>query len=185
MIHSGTELLSTERLILRKFTIGDVQNVHKNWANDNNIVKYLFEPVCNTLDETSSIISEYVESYNNKDYYNWAIALKDTDECIGRISFFLVKDSFDLAEIEYCMGKSFHNKGYMTEANKAVLEFGFNKLGLNRIQISHADGNISSERVIKKLGFKKEGTLRKYFKINDKYVDRIYYSMLNSEYNQK
>ena len=66
----------------------------------------------------------------------------------------------------------------MTEAVKALINFGFEKIGLHRIQISAKEMNAPSKRVIEKCGFVYEGTFRDYFFMDGQYVDRLYYSII-------
>lgn len=182
MNNLGSVTLITERLILRKFSIDDALSAFVNWSNDKEVQKFVFEPVCDSEYKTERMINQYIENYKKDDFYRWAIILKETGECIGNLGFFLVKPLFELAEIEYLIGNQFQNKGYMTEAVAELLRFGFMDLDLFRIQISHMEGNNKSKRVIEKLGFKYEGTLRKYFKLENCRFDRLYYSILKNEY---
>ena len=86
------------------------------------------------------------------------------------------------AEIEYCIGSDFQCKGYATEATKAVIKYGFDKINLHKVQICTKTINKASKRVIEKCGFTYEGTLRDYFFFNVDYVGRLFFSMLRSEY---
>lgn len=94
----------------------------------------------------------------------------------------MVDESNHFAEIEYCIGRKFQGYGYATEAAKAVIGFGFEKINLHKVQICHKSMNQKSKRVIEKCGLKYEGTLRDFFFVGDKYVDRLYYSILKDEY---
>ena len=76
----------------------------------------------------------------------------------------------------------FQGKGYATEMTKAVIAFGFEKINLHKVQICTKTINAPSKRVIEKCGFNYEGTLRDYFFMDGKYVGRLYFSILRSEY---
>ena len=86
------------------------------------------------------------------------------------------------AEIEYCIGEEFQCRGYATEATKAVIAYGFEKINLHKVQICTKTINAKSKRVIEKCGFVYEGTLRDYFCMDGKYVGRLYFSILRDEY---
>ena len=70
----------------------------------------------------------------------------------------------------------------MTEAIKRVTEFGFNKLDINRIEAEVMHGNIASEKVLAKNGFKNEGVLRQWMYWNTKYYDMTMFSLLQSDF---
>ena len=88
-------------------------------------------------------------------------------------------------KIEYCIGSDFQCKGYATEATKAVIQYGFDKINLHKVQICTKTINKPSKRVIEKCGFTYEGTLRDYFYMDGEYVGRLYFSMLKSEFESK
>ena len=72
----------------------------------------------------------------------------------------------------------------MTEALAAIVGFGFREIGLNRIQVVVMPGNVGSERLLEKLGFRREGLLREYENWGNKgYVDVNMFSLLRCEVN--
>ena len=180
--HIGTQTIETDRLILRQFKYSDDEAMLKYWIADEKIQSMYSEPVYTTKEEVKELLDKYISSYSKDDYYRWAIISKDNNECIGQIAFFLVDSKNHFAEIEYCIGSDFQCKGLATEATKAIIKYGFEKIKFHKIQICHKSINIPSKRVIEKCGFHFEGTLRDFFYMNGEYVDRIYYSILESEY---
>lgn len=180
--HIGTQIIETERLILRPFEYSDDEAMLKYWIADEKIQSMYFEPTYTTKEAVRELLDKYISSYENKDYYRWAIILKENNECIGQIAYFLVDTKNNFAEIEYCIGSDFQRKGLATEATKAIIDFGFKQIGLHKIQICHASNNMASRRVIEKCGFHYEGALRDFFYLNGAYADRLYYSILEYEY---
>lgn len=185
LTHFGTKTIKTERLILRKFEYSDNEAMRKYWISDENIQSMYAEPVYTTEEEVKELLDKYIGSYEKQDYYRWAIADKETNECIGQIAYFLVDSKNHFAEIEYCIGSKFQCKGFATEATKAVIEFGFHEMNLHKVQISTKSINTQSKRVIEKCGFTYEGTLRDYFYTDDQYVGRLFFSILRDEYEGK
>lgn len=185
LTHIGTDTIETERLILRKFKISDDEAMLKYWIADEKIQSLYSEPVYTTKAEVDELLEKYINSYQKNDYYRWAIIEKNSDECIGQIAYFLVDSKNNFAEIEYCIGSDFQCKGYATEATKAVIKYGFNKINLHKVQICTKTINKPSKRVIEKCGFTYEGTLRDYFYMDGEYVGRLYFSMLKSEFESK
>lgn len=182
LTHSGTKTIETERLILRRFEYSDNEAMRKYWISDEKIQSLYSEPVYSTEEEVKGLLDKYIGSYEKEDYYRWAVIDKETKECIGQIAYFLVDSKNHFAEIEYCIGSAFQCKGLATEAAKAVIAYGFEKMNLHKVQICTKTINAASKRVIEKCGFTYEGTLRDYFYMNGTYVGRLYFSILRSEY---
>ncbi|MGN1136530.1 MAG: GNAT family N-acetyltransferase [Oscillospiraceae bacterium] len=180
----GTVTIETERLLLRRFTFSDSADMLKYWISDENIQYSYCEPVYSTESEVTALLEKYISSYSSPDYYRWAVIEKKSGNCIGQIAFFLVDCKNHFAEIEYCIGADFQNRGYATEAAKAVVRFGLEEAEFHKIQICHRSNNLPSKRVIEKCGFTFEGTLRDYFYKDGQYYDRLYYSILSDEYNK-
>lgn len=182
LTHIGTNTIETERLILRRFEYSDDEAMLRYWIADEKIQSLYSEPVYSTKEAVKELLDKYIGSYEISDYYRWAIVEKNAGECIGQIAYFLVDNKNHFAEIEYCIGSDYQCKGLATEATKAVIRYGFEKMNLHKIQICTKTINVPSKRVIEKCGFTYEGTLRDYFYMNGEYVGRHYFSMLRSEF---
>lgn len=182
LTHVSTQAIETERLILRRFEYSDSTSMLRNWIADEKIQSLYSEPTYETEEAVTELLTKYITSYEKEDYYRWAIIDKEANECIGQIAYFLVDSKNHFAEIEYCIGSAFQCRGYATEATKAVIKYGFEKMNLHKVQICTKTINIPSKRVIEKCGFTYEGTLRDYFCMNGEYVGRLYFSILRSEY---
>lgn len=184
LTHTGTQTITTSRLILRPFHKEDNASMRKYWVSNPAIQKMYSEPIYTTEAETATLLDKWITSYANQNYYRWAISLKEKDDCIGQIAYFLVDDTNHFGEIEYCIGEEFQNQGLMTEAVTAILHYGFEQIHLNKVQVCHKSTNMPSQRVIEKSGFVYEGTLRDYFYMDGEYVDRLYYSILQHEWTE-
>ena len=183
--HNGTQTIETERLILRKFAYTDADDMLKYWISDPLVQFSYAEPIYVNRQELAEPLNKYISSYEKSDYYRWAIILKETNECIGQVAFFLVNSENHFGEIEYCIGRTFQKKGFATESTKAVMQFGFETINFHKIQICHREGNTASQKVIEKCGFKYEGALRDFFYRDGEYLDRLYYSWLKEEWSEK
>ncbi len=98
-------------------------------------------------------------------------------QVIGCVSL-RIKREDQRAELGYWIGRAHWGQGYCTEAVRAVLEFGFGQLGLNRIFACHFARNPASGRVMQKAGMSREGCLRRHAKKWDAFEDVEIYAAL-------
>ena len=143
--------LPSSNLFLRQFRLDDAQAMFDNWASDPEVTKYLTWATHPNVEVTRTIIKQWVEEYKKPDTYRYAITLKDSGELIGGID--VVKYTNGVPEIGYCLARKYWNKGYMTEACKALINHLF-EAGFKQITIRAEERNIASNRVIEKCGFK-------------------------------
>lgn len=186
MKHLGTVRIETERLVLRKFTENDVMPAFYNWESDNKVTEFLQWSACTTPAETKSILEDWISSYKNNHFYQWAIILKGgKDEPIGTISVVDMNERLNSVEIGYCIGSKWWNQGITSEALSGMIPFLFNQVKVNRIEAQHDPNNPGSGKVLIKCGFKYEGTLRQADFNNKGIVDAAVYSILADDYYAK
>ncbi len=182
MNHCGTQRLETERLILRRFEPKDAGPMFRNWACDAEVTRFLTWQPHVSAEATGELLEGWIANYENENYYNWAIVLKDNgDEPIGNISAVKVHEASMRAEIGYCLGKEWWHRGIMSEALKAVMDFLFDRAGFNRIEAHHDVNNPRSGMVMRKCGMKYEGTLRSAGHNNQGICDMRVYALLKDE----
>ena len=181
MEHKGTKRIETERLILRRLTVGDAEDMFNNWANDAEVTKYLTWPTHKSVEVTKSLLAAWVEDYQKNDCYQWCIELKEIGQPIGTIGAVEIDESIGDIEIGYCIGRKFWNKGIITEAFKAVIDFFFNEVGVNRISGRHDVNNPASGRVMEKCGLKHEGTRIKAARNQQGICDIDIYGLVKEE----
>lgn len=185
MKHLGTQEIQTERLVLRKFKCTDVKPAFNNWCNDDLVTKYLTWPSHGSVDVTGKVLSEWIKSYENDNFYQWAIILKEIDEPIGSISVVAMNEKTNSVHIGYAIGSNWWNKGIVSEAFSAIITFMFEEIKVNRVESRHDPKNPASGKVMIKCGLKYEGTLRQSDISNQGIVDVSYYGLLASEYTMK
>lgn len=181
MTHIGTKTLKTERLILRKFTVDDYSDMFNNWANDENVTRFLTWQPHESLQATRQLLEGWCAAYENNNAYNWAMEFEG--QVIGNISVVRISDKSEYAELGYCMSRKYWNKGLMTEAARAVIDFLFSEIGVHRVTIAHAVKNPASGKVAQKCGLTYEGTKRETFKSSrGEFLDIAYYGILRNEW---
>ena len=181
MKHLGTQRIETERLVLREARLDDAQAMFDNWASDPEVTKYLTWPTHGSVDVTKQIAESWVKGYEQENFYLWMIELKEIGQPIGSISVVNMDDRVEKAEIGYCMGRNWWHKGIMTEALRAVMDFLFDDVGVNRIEARHDPRNPHSGGVMRKCGLKYEGTSRQSDRNNQGICDTCRYGLVAAE----
>lgn len=182
MKHYGTQRIETDRLILRRYVIEDADAMYKNWASDSEVTKFLIWQPHSSVDVSRGIIENWLKEYSDEKYYQWAIVLKDNgNEPIGDISVVHMKEDISMVHIGYCLGRAWWRRGIMSEALKAVMDFMFDTVEVNRVESRHDPMNPNSGKVMQKCGMKYEGTLRSADRNNQGICDACYYALLRSE----
>ena len=180
--HQGTVVLETSRLLLRPFVLEDGEAMFRNWASDSEVTKYLTWPPHGSVEITQGLLSQWVADYQSKDFYQWAIVLKEQSmEPIGSISVVAHNSQVGKAEIGYCIGRSWWHQGITSEALQAVMDFLFDRVGMNRLEARHDPRNPHSGNVMKKCGMVYEGTLRQSDCNNQGLCDACLYALLAEE----
>ena len=121
--------------------------------------------------------------YQQKKEVSFVILFDDV--LVGRIGLHHVNLQNNNAAIGYWLTKNTEGKGIISQSCKALITFGFQELGLHRIEIKAATGNIRSQAIPEKLNFKKEGILRQAEWVNNQYLDLYIYSILHYEWMEK
>lgn len=182
MKNCGTQRIETDRLILRRYKIEDADAMYKNWASDSEVTKFLTWQPHSSVEVSRSIIEDWLKKYSDKKYYQWAIVLKDNgNEPIGGISVVHMNEDISMVHIGYCLGRAWWRRGIMSEALKAVTDFMFDTVEVNRVEARHDPRNPNSGKVMQKCGMKYEGTLRSADRNNQGICDACYYALLRSE----
>ena len=182
MLHLGTAMLETPRLALRPFAVEDAEAMFRNWANDDEVTKYLTWPTHTSVGVSEAVLDDWVPHYAEKDYYQWAIVLRDLGEPIGSIAVVRKDDKVGFATIGYCIGKKWWKQGITSEALAAVIRYLFTEVEYNRIESYHDPNNPNSGKVMQSCGMKYEGTHRESDWSNQGICDEAVYAILKSEY---
>lgn len=178
--------IETERLRLREYRDEDAE-LMANLANDLEVSRYLAlvaHPYA--LKDAKGFITYCQEEAKKEERENYevAIANKESDELMGTIALTKVDHWNNTATLGYWLGKNYWRKGYMWEAVQALLDFAFNELELQRINITAATENEGSNALILKLGAVHEGTARRNVrpKSTGEYRDTHRYGLLKEDW---
>jgi RimJ/RimL family protein N-acetyltransferase len=153
------ETLPTPRLLLRKPVLSDVEAVIREYAHDPEVTRYLLWPPDQTPGEIGEFLSRAIDTWQRGTIYTWAITLKESSRLIGMIDARL--DAY-MVNVGYVLGREHWNRGYTTEALKAVITWAEGLETVERIWAVCAVANPASARVMEKAGMEREGILRKW-----------------------
>jgi ribosomal-protein-alanine N-acetyltransferase len=162
----------------------DAHNYLK-WFSTKEVQKFLSGLACpGNIEETIRFIDNMNGVYfTKKRTICWGIVIKESNELIGRFEICrFIRQS--MAEVAYSLAKVHWNNGYMTEALRAVVKFGFETMELHRIQATAVPENEASIKILHKAGFITEGLLRKY-NYGDEFRDTYIMSILKEDYLSK
>lgn len=171
-------ILETERLLLREIVIEDAQSIYDCFSN-HNVTRYYGQDTLTNIEEAMQFIDFFSKNYKEKRGIRWGIQIKGEKGIIGTIGFNAWSLKHRRAEIGYELHPDYWRKGYAREAILEVISYGFKELNLTRIGAVVFIENEASNELLKKLGFEKEGLLRKYMYQNGKAHDTYIYSILN------
>lgn len=133
-----------------------------------------------SLDNFMNYIKNCELQYQEGSEINFVILLHGIP--VGKMGLHYINTQNKCAEMGYWLSKSEEGKGIITRSCKALIGFGFGELGLNRIEILAAEGNVRSLAIPKRLNFTKEGVLRQAELVNGKFLDLVLYSILKEEW---
>lgn len=173
---SGTPVLRTEHLTLRRFTVDDAPAMFLGWASDFQVTKYLLWPTHQCVEESRNVLKKWVREYTRNDSLRWAIE-RDAS-LVGSIAVVEMDKPLDEMRLGFCVGRAWWNRGIATEAVLSVMRFLFDDVGANRVEASCDSRNLAARSVLEKSGMRLEGLLRSAHYDNFGRCDRCIYARL-------
>ena len=174
--------LETERLLLRKMRLDDAEAMFV-YASDPEVTRYVLFETHRSVEDSKSFLRLALEGYERGDFGGWGVVLKDSGAFVGTCGMDAgYAPEHARAELGYVLSREHWGRGLMPEAVRAVIRFGFGRMGLNRVQARCIAENVASARVMEKAGMAYEGTLRESEFIKGAYRDMKLYSILRREY---
>lgn len=162
--------LTTERLILRKMLPSDAADMYE-YASMPSVTRFLTWTPHPSIEHTKRYLTYLQTRYQTGEFYDFAIVCRENNKMIGTCGFVRFDTANDSAEVGYVLNPSYHNHGYATEALRAVMDFGFSKLGLHRIEARFMKDNHPSRRVMERCGMQFEGIFHHLLFLKGRYED--------------
>ena len=170
-----------QRLYLRLLEESDVGEEYVGWLNDYEVTRYL---ETGKFPSTPETILRYLERFQDSTTdLVFAIVDRETDQHIGNVTLNRINWIHRTADTGLMIGqREFWGKEYGFEAWRLVIEYAFQRLGLRKIIAGAVADNVTSLAVLKKLGFKAEGTLRQEYLVDGEYRDGVRLGLLREEF---
>lgn len=173
-----------DEVSLRLFTKDDADELfHLTMASKRYLKEWLgWLDYTNSVEDTAQFIQTKCEEVAANGGHAQTFAIVYNGEIAGTIGFNEVNRSNNIGIVGYWLGEMFQQKGIMSKAFKALIQYGFEQLQLNRIEVRAAVRNTKSRALPEKFGFTKEGEIRQAEWLYDHYVDHVVYGLLRSEW---
>lgn len=179
------ELEVDSEIVLKEIELSDAEDIFKLIDSDRKNLRIWLSFVDSTkeIEDTKDFIRSTL--FLPEDIRDFVAVIIYNGQKIGLIGFKLTDFVNKKTEIGYWISKEFENKGIVTKSVVKMINYAFNNLELNRIQIKCGIGNEKSSKIPKKLNFKFEGIERSAELLNGKFIDAEVYSILKDEWTFK
>lgn len=169
-------ILRTERLLLRQFAESDLENVF-NGLSHPDIIKY-YGVSYPTLEATKAQMEFFADLEKNETGIWWAVCSPDNQLFYGAGGLNSLSKEHKKAEIGFWLLPDYWGKGFMTEAMPLIWNYGFDKLGIHRIEGIVETENLLCKKAMEKLRFQHEGTMKECEIKNGKFISLDIYAKL-------
>jgi len=169
----------TARLLLRRIDKNDAPALLLLRSSET-VMKYIDKEREKNISEVEALIQRIDDAIEKNDGINWGICLPgNRDELIGIISFWRIIKQHHRAEVGYLLHPDYWRQGYIQEALKAVIDFGFNTIKLHSIEAHINPNNAASAGLLEKMNFVREAYFKEDYYFRGQFLDTAIYSLLN------
>jgi len=179
----ATELptLDTGQFELRMIRPEDAEDLFAIFG-DPEVMRYWSTPALENLEAARVLAREIRQYFDDRSLFQWGLVRPEDDRVIGTCTLSTLDVQNRRAELGYALAQSEWGKGVMTEVLPVLVRFGFETLGLHRIEADVDPRNPASFRLLEQLGFKKEGYRRESYILNGEIQDAVLYGLLKREF---
>ncbi|MFC7373157.1 GNAT family N-acetyltransferase [Fictibacillus iocasae] len=182
MISTGDfPVLITGRLILRELLTSDAAAIFSVFS-DSIVTEYYGLETFHTLHDAEQFLSALDDGYMQGKSIRWGIELAETGDLIGTIGFHNWSHVHNRTEIGYELNRAYWGNGYMSEAMRCILAFGFSNIGFHRIGATIRPENKESIALVERFGFIQDGLLQDYQRTSKGYFPLYMYSLLRPDF---
>lgn len=178
---SSLPVLESSRLRLRQLKRPDTQDLFAIFS-DAQSMRYWSHPPFTEIEQAEAYLRKIDAGRINGTHMQWGITLCEDDKVIGTTTLFSLNPAHRRAEIGYVLASTHWQRGIGREALSMVLTHAFETLGYLRIEADIDPRNVASCRLVEKLGFHHEGTLRERWHVDEEVQDSALYGLLAREF---
>ena len=151
--------LPGRRVALRPLRPGDVPALFEVFS-DPEVMRYWSSAPLGSVADAWKLYEEIGELFDRRELFQWGIARREDDRVVGTVTLFRVEPAHRRGEIGFALGPAHQGRGLAGEAVGLLLDFAFERLGLERIEADVDPRNAPSLRLLERFGFVREGLLR-------------------------
>ena len=163
MPHRPPEIISTERLLLRKPEMEDAVAIFELYAQDPEVTRYLTWAPHQSIRDTNLFLQRCINVWHVGTAFPWTIVRKADNQLLGMIEIVGIDHSG--INLGYVLAKKFWGNGYMTESLKTIIYWALSQDDIFRIWAICDVENTASVRVLENSGMQQEGVLRRWVKL--------------------
>ena len=178
---SRSPMIETDRLILRRMRLKDAGDMYE-YASRSQVTEYLLWAPHENLEYTKAYLKQVEAAYKSDEFHDFGIILKENNKFIGTCGFANLDMANFKGEVGYVLNPEYWGKGIACEALEAVLQLGFDRMGLNRIEARYMVGNERSLRVMEKCNMSFEGIYRQSMFVKKCFCDIGICAILAKDY---
>ena len=171
-----------DKLILRDIRISDAEKYY-NYVNHPKVKKYIPDSCLpNSVDQAKKELQFFRNLHSKRLSIYWAIAEVESGNMIGACGFENWSRIHKRLELAYDLNPDYWRQGIATKSLALIIDFAFKQMQAERIEAFLEPNNIASAGLLKKIGFTKEATLKKYRFFKDKHIDVDFWAIIKSEW---
>lgn len=180
-IFKNIPTIETDRLRLRKIVMTDLDDVYE-YASRPLVSEYLLWEPHPSVEHTKEYLRAIKKEYSKKRFYDWAIALKESNKMIGTCGFTTIRFEENTADVGYVLSDLYWKNGYASEAMTEVLKYGFYTLNLDSLSARIMSENSASIHLAEKMHFAPDYTKTEKVQIKGRYATVLTYVLSKSSY---
>jgi len=180
LVNPAVPTLQTERLIIRPWQRSDANDMFQ-YASDLEVTRYAMWPAHSSVEESIRDISDAISRYEADSWMYLGIEHRADRKFIGSVGYVGWNRTDRRAELAFALNRSYWNRGIMTEACRAVLQFGWIEMQLHRVEAKCIATNLASIAILTKLGFTREGLRKEAARMDQSFVDVLEWGLLRSK----